>query len=339
MKFILRWNITSNCRYNCKHCYNRKNRYSNNEDLPISKLDVVLSKLDNKFIKHIKLSGGEPFDYENFDYLCKKLEEKNINFGVSTSGLIDISKTNLINNKNFIFCTISLDGNNKETASFFRIDSDYDIIKKNIENLRRKNKEIKIAINIVINKINVERIYEILKSYFYDLKVDKVNIATLKAMSISQKKYICNTMEYYNMLKEIKKFKEEYYEENGNDANIELSLSCNNIFEEIDSTIFSEKFNLNYSCQAGKTMAFIDNYGNLLPCDAITNTSLYSAYKNNKSYSLLYNSFADILMEYLFNEVYQFDMTFRFGTKSHIKRCEKCIHRKMNCGRCYFYDK
>ena len=334
---ILRWNITEKCSLGCSHCYNKD--FRNKEEWHLSEADImdIINSLPEKSIRMIKLSGGEPFESELLSFICNNLLEKGISYGISSNGLFNYYDYEEIFSKyNCEFVTFSVDGVTQKHFDTFRKKSQANKVFHNIENIKRYHPKTKIAINLVLNKDNYQDILIILDLLFNKYKVDKVNVTQLSIINEYTRQKSCDKSEILGTLIDIKKYmannitNEHYY------PNVQLSIGCNKVYNDMSPNLIDEKFNLNYRCNAGKTLGVVYGSGFLLPCEkAIYSESVRDV--NFEEYSLLKHDFWEIWDRPLFNKVYEYDLMFRESVlKARNINCESCEYRHFNCGECVF---
>jgi len=70
------WHLTDKCGFQCEYCHPNIARFKN-RPLPynLSTEEVARAFTGLGRIPHVSMSGGEPFDYPNFVYLCQLLTE------------------------------------------------------------------------------------------------------------------------------------------------------------------------------------------------------------------------------------------------------------------------
>lgn len=151
------WNITSKCNRNCKYCF-RFNR----SDLPLENNLSILDKLICYGVTKIVWAGGEPFLYKDLNKLLKISHEHNILNYVNTNATnlsIDNIKDKLLYVDKII---ISLDFVNDELNKTNGIGNHYyKHVREVVKEIKRVNKNIKIQINTVLFKNNVNLIDEL----------------------------------------------------------------------------------------------------------------------------------------------------------------------------------
>jgi len=328
MKTIIRWNLTNKCRLNCLHCYNKKYRESFSDVALRDKITIV-NKLPPKNVL-IKLSGGEPFDDPSLLDVCNKLDQREIEFGLTTNGNFDMEKyCALFELASLKFLTFSLDGINEEQMVLRKGGDVLEKARKNILNLRKHYPSIRIAINMLLTKRNYLILNNILNTYFNKWEVDKVCISELQPTNILAKNLKCNKNEISFALQQVKEFKNP---KRNKIYNIELDIECSKKFKGL----ICEEINLDYYCGAGRNMSFIDSSGYLLPCESIIWWKWYSTYIDSR-YNLLKNDYWDILDLPMFHYAYHYNLDFREGNVNKYSDCYYCSFKK-KCARCPFYD-
>lgn len=80
--------ITNRCQQNCIHCSTASNINSKDE-LGFLKIVDIIRQAKNLGIKHISLSGGEPFLHKDFIYICKYIKKTKIPFTVYSCGILN----------------------------------------------------------------------------------------------------------------------------------------------------------------------------------------------------------------------------------------------------------
>ena len=66
--------VTSACRFNCEHCYQK---YDKGKDVNIDSLVNVIGKLQNKGVAFFNIEGGEPFMvFDRLHRVCKAIDDR-----------------------------------------------------------------------------------------------------------------------------------------------------------------------------------------------------------------------------------------------------------------------
>ncbi len=151
------WNITAKCNQNCKYCH----RFLGIADLDFEKNKRILNNLIEDNITDITWTGGEALLYPNVVNLMKLAKENGIRNKLITNGIL-LSQSNqkeeICNNLDYL--VLSIDSiNNKTNAELGRGIRHYDTV-KNVLNYV-KDKDIKININTVVSKKNLNELEEL----------------------------------------------------------------------------------------------------------------------------------------------------------------------------------
>ena len=157
------WNITNKCNENCKFCYRK---ICNDNTLEENK--QIFNNLSQIKIGKITFSGGEPLLYDDLfelvDYI--RIKNPNIKLSITTNGKkINDELLNKIIDK-FDWITFSIDSSSDDINE--EIGRGKEHLSKIIHLLEKCNNKIKIKINTVANKYNIndlENIYKIISKY------------------------------------------------------------------------------------------------------------------------------------------------------------------------------
>lgn len=168
-KYQICWNITSRCNQNCKYCH----RFLGIKELSLKDNKKILKKLIKDGITDITWTGGEALLYKDVIKLMKIANEAGVRNKLITNGIIfselkDKEKDELC--KNLESIVLSIDSiNNEVNQELGRGFNHYNTVKKDLEYL--KDKEIKININTVLNRKNLDQI-EDLAQFLNNYKID-----------------------------------------------------------------------------------------------------------------------------------------------------------------------
>lgn len=330
MSINLRWDITTNCRMNCIHCYNSRFRKSRNDVLSQQDINIIIDKFPAYKINVVKLMGGESFDSKNIVYICAGLSRRGISFGVTTNGDFDWEFANEVafSKSGFLYITFSMDGYEDE-AKLFRKKLDVDNVISNIKKVKKYYPKVIICLNLILNTSNYDKIRKIL-NFYVDLGVEKINISQLSGREEIIRQYQCDNLQLIAAIEDISRFVDEHEE-----IVIECGFACNKIREQIKTNI-NNKISFDYRCLAGREIGYIDYMGNLLPCEAILKQEqLYNFYISSGEYSLLINDFDTIWMQKAFNDVYKHDVLFRYKNRANNPNCKQCLSKNV-CGDCFY---
>lgn len=167
-EFYFQWHITERCNWSCKHCYQNGNR---SEDLPLTKLKLILKKMEDAVIqwgKHgtVSLTGGEPFIRGGELYkLMEQIEGSNAfaYYDILSNGSMINDKVaqKLAGYKKLRRVQVSLEGASDATNDDIRGKGSFKSVMKAIQNLR--SSDVDVAVMMTITRKNKEEIPALVK--------------------------------------------------------------------------------------------------------------------------------------------------------------------------------
>lgn len=151
------WNITARCNQNCLYCH----RFLNVRELNYEENKQILDNLIRDGVTHITWTGGEALLYPDLYKLIKFSKENGVYNRVITNGKLLVDNYDVLNYLSDL--TISIDSIRPQTnLKLGRGEKHFENIKNILDYIQNgKYKKLKVNVNTVVNKQNINEIKEL----------------------------------------------------------------------------------------------------------------------------------------------------------------------------------
>ena len=196
------WLITTRCNQKCAYCHG----FRNIPELSYEENEEVLSKLIRAGVNYITFSGGEALLYPNILDLLKIARQNGVKSKLITNGSLIANNEKVREIVDYLdTITLSLDTTRDEiNEQMGRGRNHFTEIKKILDIL--KNKDIRIKINTVVTKLNIDYIEELGEFLDTNYKINEWRIfrfAPLRELAKENEKKFEITNEQFKSTKEI----------------------------------------------------------------------------------------------------------------------------------------
>ena len=198
------WNITARCNQSCKYCH----RFLNIKDLTFEENYSILNNLVESGVNSITWTGGEALLLKEIDKLIKFSHEYGIKNKIITNGKL-LNKERIDKIYRYLdSITLSIDSVDDNTnEELGRGRNHYQEIKDILDYIKIKNYDIKIRINSVVFKNNLNKfngLIDFLENYnIYSWRIFK--FMPLRETAVKNKdEFNVSMKDYNNVIKLIK---------------------------------------------------------------------------------------------------------------------------------------
>lgn len=149
--------ITSRCNMNCRFCFS--NWRDGEKEMSTDKVKRIISKLKHLGLEAINFTGGDPLLRSDLEEILRYCKELSLTTIISTNGILIQNYKEILNYLDFI--NLPLDSINKEIHNEMRpcfMENHHGYILDLINEINKKYSNIKIKINTMVSKKNIETI-------------------------------------------------------------------------------------------------------------------------------------------------------------------------------------
>ena len=163
------------CNMDCKFCF--ANWRENRKQLPFEKVISIIDKLKEYGIKAINLTGGDPLLRNDIVEICKYCKDNDIMTIISTNGIELLKNKEVLNYIDSI--NLPLDSYNSAIHNEMRpcaVKNHHQLILELIDYINQNHSNIKIKINTMVGKLNINeviKIGELIDGKIYSWKLSK----------------------------------------------------------------------------------------------------------------------------------------------------------------------
>ncbi len=152
--------VSAICNMDCKFCF--ANWRENRKQLPLEKVKQIIDKLKEYGIEAINLTGGDPLLREDIVEICKYCKEKGIMTIISTNGIELMNRKEVLNYIDSI--NLPLDSYNPDIHNEMRpcaVNNHHKLVLELIDYINKNHSNIKIKINTMVGKTNLDDVINI----------------------------------------------------------------------------------------------------------------------------------------------------------------------------------
>lgn len=308
MNINVKWDITYKCNLNCAHCVNGDLLGKIENELNTVQDKRIIEKLKKAGVTYVHILGGEPTARADFLEITRKFEEEGLEFGFNTNGLKLTDSEYLkeiVANKALKNIVCSLEGPNAEINDQIRGKKVFDITTENIRKFVAVKREIertdlKLTINTVVSKSNIGFIVDMI--YFCG-ELGANEIVLLQFIPEGNGKNLDAVPSIEEQLQLIDTIANCHKEVRGEiEITPKFAFPLTHKYAEI---VLKKEFPQTYNmCGAGENYFYINNRGELYPCDRYKKR--IESLHEKREINLLNGEFWKIADLKGFEEIYEF---------------------------------
>lgn len=334
MGLNIKWDITYKCNLNCGHCINGKLLGNLEDEADTENIKEIIKKLSEAGVDRVHLLGGEPTARVDFLEILDCLEENNIVFGFNTNGLklsnADMRKA-IMNNSYLRNIVISLEGPTRELNDLIRGKRVFDITKKNLEELVLLKRElgredVTLTVNTVVSKINISYIPDMINFCISEGVNQLVLLQLIPEGNAKEENLEPDASEILDLVKTIAQMYPVVKDK--------LTITprfITPLAKKYSEVVLGRDFpEVTQMCGAGCDFFYINNKGELFPCDRYKDRIQELNY--DKDLKVHHSSVWDIANYDGFSDIFR--MSDGEEAYSNKDTCKKCSSFRKTCYPC-----
>lgn len=308
MNLNVKWDITYKCNLNCAHCINGQLLGMTEDELDTIQVLDIIKKLKAAGVSYVHLLGGEPTARLDFLKIIKAFEDENLNFGFNTNGLklkdVDYLDA-IVNNKAIKNVVCSLEGPTAQINDQIRGKRVFEVTTENIRHLvanRQKlgRNDLKVTVNTVVSKNNISYIPRMI-SFCQKMGVDEIVLLQfIQEGNGANLSIVPSENEVLTLIETIADSYAKYKDK------IEISPKfAMPLTKEYVNRVLKKEFPQTYSlCGAGDKFFYLNNKGELYPCDRYKDR--INDLNDKEDINLVKNEFWNVADQPGFEEIYRY---------------------------------
>lgn len=237
--------ITRKCNIGCDYCFIKADEKGSH--VPTEHVFRIGQHMADQGLMEVRLTGGEPTLHPDFFEIMRFFKANNIYVSVATNGVWSKNTLDSLCEEEKMWIICSLDGN-RETHNRFRRGT-YDTVIKNLHTLKERNPAVRIRLNTVLTKINMDQVFE-LAELCKSLKTESITIIPMRpsVRDTSALQHMVDAKEFKYVLEQLLKAKQKYG----------INFTSTIEGEYIDVMFRDPVFRKKSSCSAGREGTNLD---------------------------------------------------------------------------------
>lgn len=317
LKRVYKWDITNRCNMGCAHCLNADKRHGAT-DLSLEGIKKAIDKIA-PYGSKISLLGGEPTCTRDFPEIIRYIRQKGIDVEIVTNGLAIGPLEGVIDNVNRV--TVSIDGYDQKTYGALRPERFFERV---VGNARKLAQNVPVDINCVVNKHNFDVLDHMID---LALEIGAKSLNFLQMLDIGSAQGKNFTITLYEVIKALTVLGERINRLDETDPSINPRFVYPLVVDCVNKRYGYHIPLPSHMCGAGVTFGYINQRGELFPCDRIAD-----CWPVDDASSLVEHDFSEICTSQLFRRAFAFQVA--EDTYDRWEPCNHCPYLRKTCFPC-----